>query len=670
MAEGKDLIISGSPQEQKRFTEVLGHYTIAKQDLQQRIQRKNGFDDADKMFASYIDEKDWPYKSMMFDPRPYTVILEKTARLVGRKPKGRLVPREGGDTLGAYVNNELLSYQWDDNTRLGETMLSKWIMMDMNARKYGSSFAINKWRWEKRGKDNKVFYDGPDMKVCSSRDVLANPSYNYINKWFQYREYVTLDDLKKTNDTAKKDPIYKNLSQLELSLKQQQEAKGDKRSTNYTNQNKSIRGLSDTMGDDRVYPPVEIVTEYRPDRWIVFAPKHGVVIRDIPNPYGHGEIPVVHLKYYPLPDDLYGVSELEPVSKQIKGINCLFSQYIDNVTIDLYPPLMVNPVNVRMHTLEFTPEAKWLMNNPGVDVKRLETSTSATNNFQSAYSLMVGSLMSALGESSQQMSSTNPFQDQGRVTATEIKDTAFTRNVRDNMNQIFLSDAIKKQTMFCLSMNKQFMFKGKTDKVKVVRIVGKDAINFFTSKGLSDIRPTEDDIINQMNGGNEAIMEGPMFPVQNGEDIVPKFSPDQMGEGGDLYIEEGDVIGEYDYIPDIETMEAPSNEDIEAKMTAVLGVLKDPVIIQMLAAEYKKPKVQDLLVKMFEATKVIKDADAYFEDLPPQNPMIGGPNGENQANQGGNPPPTPGIPGQGNGGNQGMGNTPPMATGQNPQQLG
>ncbi len=675
MAEGKDLIITGTPQEQKRFTECNSHYSMSKQDLQQRIQRKNGFNDADKMYASYIDEGNWPYKSMMFDPRPYTVIIEKAARLIGSKPKGRLVPREGGDTLGAYINNELLSFQWDDNSRLGESMISKWIMMDMNTRKYGSSFAISKWRYETRTTDGKkkVYFDGPDFKVCDPRNVLTNPSYSFINKWFQYREYTTMDELEKVNDTAKSAPIYKNLAQLKTSLREEVKTKGDKRSTQYVNENKSMRGLTDTMGEDIVFPPIEIVTEYRPDRWITFCPRHGVIIRDIPNPYKHGEIPVVHLKYYPLPDDLYGVSEYEPVSKQIKGINCLFSQYIDNITIDLYPPLMVNPINVRMHTLEFTPEAKWLMNNPGEDVKRLETSTDATTNFQSAYSLMVGSLMNALGETSQQLSAVNPFQDKGKVTATEIRDTAFTRNVRDNMNQIFLSEALKKQIMFWHSMNQQFMFSGKTEKTRVIRIVGKDAVNFFNNQGLSDIRPTAKDVEQVALGQLDpnSIQPGPVFGVQQGDEVVPKFSPDQLGQGGDLYIEEGDLMGNYDYIPDIESMKAPSDQDVEAKMAGILGVLKDPVILQGLAAEGKRPKFQDILVKLFESTKIIKDADAYFEDLPQQNPMQGGVNGQNQIGQGGIPTPEAGIPNQGANPVGGMAQgSQAVAGGQNPQQLG
>jgi len=225
--------------------------------------------------------------------------------------------------------------------------------------------------------------------------------------------------------------------------------------------------------------------------------------------------------------------------------------------------------------------------------------------------------------------------------------------------------------MFWHSMNQEFMFKGKTDKVKVVRIVGRDSVNFFNSKGLSDIRPTEEDILQQMSGqSTEPILEGPVFPVEldNG-DVKPKFEPDQLGEGGNLYVEEGDVNGFYDYIPDIESMEAPSNEDVEAKLTAILGTLTNPAVTQMIAAEGKKPKVVDLLVKMFEATKVIKDADSFFEDLPPQNQGIGGEiNGQNRTNQGGVNPTEAGIPGQGNSANQGMaGGAEALARVQNPQ---
>ena len=53
---------------------------------------------------------------------------------------------------------------------------------------------------------------------------------------------------------------------------------------------------------------------------------------------------------------------------------------------------------------------------------------------------------------------------------------------------------------------------------------------------------------------------------------------------------------------------------------------------------------------MFESTRVIKDAEAYFEDVQPQ--MEGGMN--EQVIPGGEGAPGAGVPGQGNGAEQGM----------------
>ena len=667
----KEITVRGTDAEVRLFSDLHKHYSMSKQDLEQRIFRKNGFDDADKMFASYIDEAGWPYHSIMFDPRPYTTILEKSARLIGGKPKGRLVPREGGDTLGAHINNELLDYQWEDNTRLGDSMIAKWIMMDQNARKYGSAFAIVDWHYEKR--NGEIFYDGPDFKVCNNRFVYANPSYHFINKWFQYGEWITLDELEHVNDIARSDDAkYKNLDILKIALREDSKGKGDKRDSEIQLKNKSMRGLTDFMGSDESFPPFLLITERRPDKWITFAPKHGVIVREIKNPYKHGEINVIHLKYYPLPDDLYGVSELEPVSKQIRAINAHLSAYSDTIALALRPPVHVNPINVRMHTLDWSPEAKWLMNTPNVDVQLMKIDTSITSNFQSIYQTLVGSLMNAWGEQSQGVSQVNPTQDNQRVTATEIKDTAFTRNVRDNMNQIFLAEALKKQILFWHSMNQQYLFKGVKGQQKIVRIVGRDATEFFMRHGLADIRPTEEDAMmmqEAMMMGQPApeITPGPRYAVGVGEDEqgnpmeVPKFMPDETGEGGNLIIEPSDLAGTYDYIPDIETMKAPSMQDVKNELMEAVGLVLNPAVGQMLAAEGKRPKVYEILTRLFEATNTIKDAESLFEDLKEGGVL----NGQNQALGGGIAGAAGGIPPQGVMPAQGMGGgvTPPPATG-------
>ena len=663
MAKTKEIVIRGTKAEQSLFTEVHSHYLMAREDLEQRIYRKNGFDDADKMFASFIDEKSWPYRSLMFDPRPYTVILEKSARLIGSKPKGRLVPREGGDSLGAYINNELLDYQWEDNSRLGQSMISKWIMMDQNVRKYGSSFALVDWHYQCFTKDGKkeVFYDGPSFKVLNARDVLANPSYEYINKWFQYQEWLTISDMESVNNAGRTEPTYKNINLLKDSIRDDSKANGDTREV--TIKNKSMKGLTDYLGTDEYNKPLLIVTERRNDRWISFAPKHGVVVRDIPNPYKDRSLHVVHLKYYPLQDDLYGVNEFEPVAKQIRALNAHLSAYSDSIALALRPPVHVNPTNVRMNTLDWAPEAKWLMNTPNVDVQVMKMENSISANFQSIYQVLVGSLMNAWGEQSQQMSSANPFEAAGKVTATEIRDTAYTRNVRDNMNKVFLAEALKEQIMLWHTMNQQLLFKAKSDQLRIIRIVGRDAIEYFERQGLSDIRPTEEDVLMQTQAkltGMEvpSIPEGPRYAVPIGEDEigmpveVPKYMPDESGQGGNLIIEPNDLMGNYDYVPDIESMAAPNPQDLEQKIQSLLAMVMNPTILQGLASEGKKPKYQEIITRAIEATNVIKDAESFFEDLPKQPlpaqaGMIGGVNEQGQINPGGGAPPAggPAAPG-------------------------
>jgi len=144
MSKLTEVPARGTKQERELFTKVIRHYEMAKQDLEQRIPDWNT---KDELFRSHIDEDNHPYNSVVFDPRIFTAIFEKTSRLFANKPRGRMVPREGGDTLGARINNELLSYQWDENERVdNQPMLAKWAMMDQNTRKYGASFGLCKWR--------------------------------------------------------------------------------------------------------------------------------------------------------------------------------------------------------------------------------------------------------------------------------------------------------------------------------------------------------------------------------------------------------------------------------------------------------------------------------------------------------------------------------------------
>lgn len=612
-----ELKVKGNKAERELFTDLLGHYDIAKEDLSVRML---DFDKKDILFRSHINEADWPYQSILFDPRIFTSIYEKTARTFANKPRGRLIPREGGDILKAHINNEILSFQWDDNERAdGMPMLAKWAMMDLNARKYGAAFGLVKWKFQ-RNKSGKIFYDAPNFVPLNNRDCLANPSYSTVKNWFQHREYLTIQDMESVNDAARSKPIYKNLDLLKQAIQEKSQFGGDSRASDYNIKNKSIKGLTDYLGRDSLFKVVEVITEYREDKWITFSPKHGIILREIDNPYEHGQLPIVQLKYYPIDDDLYGLSEIEPVEKLQRAINALICQYVDAINMNLYTPLKVRSTGgaVQMHTLEFGPGKKWLMNDPSTDVIPHQQGLAGVTEFTSTYRFMVSAMQEGLGDTSQGISNLTPGSD--KKTATEVRDSAASRSVRDNFNLIFLGEALKKQMGFWLSMNQQYLFSNTKDQQKIIRIVGKDALKFFKGEGLDGYELSEDVTDQLAQVAEDGTMPNPQdfmtpsFPVQTKEGVVSKLTMDRGGQTGNLIVEPDDLGGLYDYIPDIESMVYPNQGQLLQAQQSMVDIALNPSTTQLLAQEGYKLNAKELIEDLFERYGS-KDADKYFEKL-------------------------------------------------------
>lgn len=637
------------------FEEVNYHNQIGFDETDRRRTGKGrigsiSFDEADELFRSYVDEKNWPYDALLFDPRVFTFIFEKTSRLIAAKPKGRLSPREGSDILAAKVNNSLLDFQWDMANR-GGTMLQKWALMDINARKYGASFALCKWRYETDGKERSVF-DGPEMEVLNNRDFAHDLSCTSIENanWVQVRQYVTFQELERVNDHTRGKPIYKNLEALRYAIGAQEQNGGlsnggDSRAANWISRNRTISHLeTDPVGQDGVFKTVEIVTEYRRDRWITFAPKHGVVLRDIPNPYDNYEIPVSMLKYLPIDDDLYGLSEIEPIKGLQKAINALLCQYVDEINQNLYSPIAIGP-GVRQHTLEWGKGARWIMNNPMTDFRLVESRSNAAQYFNNTYSVLVSAMMNALGESSLGVSNIQPYSND--KTATEVKALQVQKNSRDNHNQLMLSEAIKRQMMLWHTMNQMLLFADAEKTNYVIRIVGGDALKFFQRRGLAEmeIRPESAAVLKQQmdilgidaslsieelkdHGIDLAKAFAPRFPVNIGSKkeskIVSKVQLDEHGDGAVLHVEPSDLKGTFDFTVDVESMKVTAEEERkQAQQTAVSLLVSNPNLLGILQQEGVRPKFKSLFVSWLEDLG-FRDAERFFESAEAQNGNGGG----------------------------------------------
>ena len=631
--------------------EVKDHYNSGTEDMEKRLSRKNGWNDVTDGYWGKLPA-DWPYTSRVVDPRIRTSLNEKNGRLLNSKLRGRLVPREGGDVLGARINNSVLDFQWE-NAMYGGTMLSKWSDMDMDTRLYNSKFAGCPWKEIKEGK--VTTFEGNEFEPQDIRDCFIDPTCHNIRdaKWFQLRTWEKVEDLEEDRK------LYPGLSKLIGSIKSDEDYQNDRRDNAYQSRVLGNKGLEDRTGSDDSFPVVEIVTEYRVDRWITFSPKHDIILRDIDNPYKHGKIPFVQLKYYPLNDDPLGENEVEPVLSLWRAIQATLCGYLDNMNTHIRPPLKILNGSARIETIVYGPEAQWMVDRMDA-VEEMKGNGEALRYFQTTFSSLVAAFNSAMGDLSQGVSQIDPFNPD--KTATEIKATTKQQNIRDQSNQNKLAECIEDMMSMWISNNKQFLFSDPSKKEVLMKILGSEAFEYFQRAGLDELEvdPEAMQLIGetiQLQDGNVsdddimAMYESgkvPKFPVVTEDGVKPKMTVNDMGDGAELIVTPDDMEGIYDYISDVKSMAAGASEEMREGQDRAFEMLLNPQVGQMLQLEGYRPKIKELLVSILE-NNGSKDSEKYFEQLPEQLPEEG-------------PGSTPGnIPGGAGGGLQGGGSAVPQA---------
>lgn len=638
------------------LNDVLGHYQNWTEDMEIRLTRKNGWNDITDAYYGKLPS-DWPFISQTTDPRIRTTLIEKNARLINSKLRGRLVPREGSDVVSATINNALLDFQWD-NANDGGPMILKLSIADMDTRLYGSKFALIKWKTI-YDEDNNILFDGNEMEPLDIRDCGIDYAATHIRnaKWFQVRTWEYVEDLERETDVTGK-RIFKNMGELKRLIKENKPkgTQSDRRNTKYQSQIKHIRGLEDRLGTDPAYPMIEVVTEYRRDKWITFSPKHSLILREIDNPYNHGKIPIAQLRYYSTQDDPLGESEVESVLPLWKAIQATVTAYMDEVMLKMRPPLKIIEGTARVETIEYSPEAQWLMSRPDA-VTEMQSTGEAIRYFQTTYSALVSAFNTAMGDLSQGTSGVDPFQPE--KTATEVRQSAKQQNVRDMKNQTDLSEFIKDVMSMWLSNNKQFMFSDPKRKEYLLKIVGKQNYEKFTRAGMDamEVRPEAmqmiQDIIDQNpDMDDQELMEmmeaaaTPKFPVyENPEEkdptkliVKPKLKLEETEDAGELTILPEDLEGNFDYIPDVKSMSTSASEQMMfARQQAIERLTTNQIVLQLLAEEGYKPKIKELVSDDLEDSG-LRDADRYFDRYEQQvlpqagNQQMGGPTPPQQTN--------------------------------------
>jgi len=368
------------------------------------------FNTKEELYRCQLEANQLPYRARVFDPKVFSAIEKIVPRMVANKPRGEFKPREEGDIASVRIIGELFDYDWDR-----ADMFFKMIVLVKTALIFGTAYGRVPWRFERKrvkfsepiiqfggmeiGRQEKskmkVVFDGPYFENCNIYDCFPDPQATDFrdSKWFIHRTFPTIEELEKINDEGQEKAQWKNLDKLKELIK---EGTGTTDET-YRMKSKAIFGASDYTLKDKTVNQFSMLTMYTPERWVSIAEDYNLELRNKENPYYHGKIPFVKLIDYPLPNEWFGLGEIEPTERLQRAINAIINQRLDNVNLILNTGWLVDTTG--------GVDLSSLVSRPGMIVKtrrldaakRIEIPDVTGGAFADTYTFLQASIQDTLG---------------------------------------------------------------------------------------------------------------------------------------------------------------------------------------------------------------------------------------------------------------------------------
>jgi len=552
----------------RRLREELGSHAADSETWLSTL--RDGWDEKEAMLICKLEDsisKEGNVHSQVFDPRLSTIVFERAARVMARNPGGKVFALSKDDLGKSKLMNLLLKY-YQKNANSWHSMVVKSRMLDLYSMVYGTMFALVPWNV-----DTQRNYIGPEMLPLPIRSCYPQPSATSISNsdWFQVSSMKTIDWFKQQ---AKLSDKWKNIDTLiEKVLGGEKRGSGDiKPSTQNTYVETEWYGSSSYS--DLSFPKVELRTEYRKNQWITFAPAYdNLIVRDIKNPYGNGELPIVAKHAWPLMDSIIGLGEFERGKTLQLAVNSLINLYLDGVKYSLFPPVHINPKNVIDTTIKWGPGEKWLMKNPMVDVRQMRLSPQGLSTFQSTYGFLIGALMNQAGTTEvSSPASTSPAMGK---TPQAIRMMAGRESARDEWDRTMMEDTLQQVYSKWITMTVK-----KMEKKVVTRVFGAEAKEI----------------------------------AKNNKDVVEFY--DKRNKYATVNISKKSIDAKYDFEIETGSIMRPDLEGEQQNIGAILAmVLKNPMILESIRAKEKDLDIGELF-KRWMIAGGIKDYDRIIIESP------------------------------------------------------
>lgn len=324
-------------------------------------------------------------KSQVFDPRLSTIVIERMNRVMAQHSTGVVRSMDNPkDKLPSLVLDLVMQRYVIPNADSQYDLLTKFKLLDLYSNVYGSYAMLVDWRVD-------ADYIGPDAWLIPIRHLYpeansttvegANHVFvdTWVNKsWFKKRPNTTWKNI---------DKICAELEEKTAEKDSQQQSVAE-RETQVIGTGKGNSGL------------VHLRTRYEKDRWVTYAVdaaglQDQCICRDIKNPQGNNEIPIVVKHAFPLVDRFFGLGEFERGKSLQYATNSLWNLFLDGVKMNIFPPMIYGPGVVKS-TLSYAPGAKWQETTLN-SIRPYQVGNANLNAFQSTYSALIGAILNQAG---------------------------------------------------------------------------------------------------------------------------------------------------------------------------------------------------------------------------------------------------------------------------------
>lgn len=521
------------------------------------------WEEYEKLFYNQLfDSQSQTTKSQVFDPKLATMVLEREARVMSQLPTGKVRSISKNDRFGEKLMNLTLDKYVNVNANDQFPLLTKYRMVDRYSNIYGAYPVFVDWKVDKNG------YIGPDMYLLNIRDVfpqvgatsVEDSDYIIIRTWQPISYFEGL----------LKNKEFKNIKEVIEKLKN----KIPEKSTEDKDAREEEDYPTNRVAKNAGY--FEVLSMYEKKKWTDYVTDADLVIREMDNPHGNNELPVVMKYSIPLLSDFFGMGDFERGKSMQYTLNSLWNLYLDGVKVSIFPPTLINKDFVAdLSSIKWSAAAKWLVKGNGVAAQTLNLTPQGTNTFNNVYQIVTSSMLNMMGTTDTSISaSVDPGMGK---TPEALKQQGARESARDNVDRFYMEQFLKE-------VNKKF-----------VNLISKKMTNSL------QIRLFADEIEDLTTQFPEV---GEMYDKKTGKLSIGKKNI-------------GSVVYDYEIVSG-STYALDQKEQQQNLMMLLELLTKTPNLMELMKQEGKNAKLSEIVDRIL-INSGIQDYEKIVEDIT-QNP--------------------------------------------------